>query len=492
MTIRVYNTFTQKKEEFVPLQEGKVTMYVCGVTVYDHAHIGHARAAVIFDVIYRYLKSRGYEVIYIRNFTDVDDKIINRANEEGKAWDEIARTFIMDYTEDMQSLLVEPPTHEPLATEHIDEMIALVSQLIDQGHAYEVDGDVYFSVKTFAEYGTLSKKNIDEQMAGARVEKDERKRDPRDFALWKKSKPNEPSWPSPWGAGRPGWHIECSAMSQKYCGGALDIHGGGQDLIFPHHENERAQSEAATGKSFVRYWIHNGFVNINSEKMSKSLGNIFTIKDILKEYDPEVVRLFLLSHHYRSPVDFSPETINEAARGIDRIYAALGEIDDIIGNGEVVPVDEGALSALEKEVYEEVKAVPHEFQKAMDDDFNTAQCIGGIYHAVRAINRFMTDKAFENAGQARAILAEARNHFTLIGGVLGLMQTPAADHLEIVKNKKLVALKITVQEIERLLEERTQARKEKNWARADEIRDRLMRKGIILKDGKDRTVWNVA
>ncbi|HNR14899.1 MAG TPA: cysteine--tRNA ligase, partial [Thermodesulfobacteriota bacterium] len=298
--IKVYNTFSQKKEEFVPLFDGRVNMYVCGVTVYDHAHIGHARAAVIFDVVYRYLKYRGYRVAYVRNFTDVDDKIINRANAEGKSWKEIADTFINEYSEDMQALGVQSPTHEPRATDHITEMIELVSTLIERGHAYELDGDVYFSVGSFSEYGRLSKKNIDEQLSGARVEKDERKRDPRDFALWKASKPGEPWWPSPWGNGRPGWHIECSAMSCKYLGETLDIHGGGKDLVFPHHENERAQTEAATGKPFVRYWVHNGFVNINSEKMSKSLGNFFTIKDILNEYHPEVVRLFLLSHHYRS------------------------------------------------------------------------------------------------------------------------------------------------------------------------------------------------
>ena len=491
MSIRVYNTFNQQKEEFVPLHDGKVNMYVCGVTVYDHAHIGHARAAVIFDVIYRYFKYRDYEITYIRNFTDVDDKIINRANREGKAWNEIAETYIKDYTEDMEALKVQPPTHEPLATDHIDEMIDLVTKLIEQGHAYELDGDVYFSVESFADYGKLSKKNIDDQMAGARVETDERKRDPRDFALWKKSKPNEPSWPSPWGDGRPGWHIECSAMSRKYCGDTLDIHGGGRDLVFPHHENERAQTEAATGKPFVRYWIHNGFVNINSQKMSKSLGNIFSIKDILKEYHCEVVRLFLLSHHYRSPVDFSPDTMKEVEGGIDRIYAMLGLIDDVIGGADCSPVDEKALNDKEKELYEDVKAMPQKFEEAMDDDFNTAQAIGVLYQAVRALNRFLTDKKFKRTDQARAILAAARNHFARAGSVLGVFQTPPSEYLERVKKKKLATLDITVAEIDQMVEKRIQARKNKDWARADEIRDALLKKGIVVKDGKDQTTWDV-
>lgn len=489
--IRIYNTFTQKKEEFIPLREGRVGMYVCGVTVYDHAHIGHARAAVIFDVIYRYLQHRGYNVTYVRNFTDVDDKIINRANKEGKSWKEIAETFIRDYTEDMRALNVTPPTYEPLATDHISEMINLVSSLIDRGYAYELDGDVYFSVEKFSDYGKLSKKNIDEQLAGARVETDERKQDPRDFALWKKSKPNEPSWPSPWGPGRPGWHIECSAMSQKYLGKTLDIHGGGRDLIFPHHENEQAQSEASTGAPFVRYWIHNGFVNINSEKMSKSLGNIFAIKDILREYHPEVVRLFLLSHHYRSPVDFSPEIMKEVESGIERIYTTLADIDALIGDLTCPPVNPGEFTGLERDIYEEIAAMPERFEESMDDDFNTAQCIGNLYHVVRALNRYLTDKKFKKTDQAITILEEARNHVACIGTVLGLFQTPPAEYLAMVRTKKLATLDISAEEIERLVEERAQARKAKEWARADQIRNSLMQKGITLEDKKDATTWTV-
>ena len=489
--IKVYNTFSQKKEEFVPLFDGRVNMYVCGVTVYDHAHIGHARAAVIFDVVYRYLKYRGYRVAYVRNFTDVDDKIINRANAEGKSWKEIADTFINEYSEDMQALGVQSPTHEPRATDHITEMIELVSTLIERGHAYELDGDVYFSVGSFSEYGRLSKKNIDEQLSGARVEKDERKRDPRDFALWKASKPGEPWWPSPWGNGRPGWHIECSAMSCKYLGETLDIHGGGKDLVFPHHENERAQTEAATGKPFVRYWVHNGFVNINSEKMSKSLGNFFTVKEILKEYHPEVVRLFLLSHHYRSPVDFSQETMKDVENGIERIYAALVDIDVLIGQSQPQPVAEGSLSALEAAAYQDVQALAGRFEEAMDDDFNTAQAVGAVYHVVRALNRFMTDKQFEKTGQALAVLAEASRQIVRLGGVLGVFQVPPADYLEGVKRKKLAQLAVSVEEIEQLIAERNQARSSKNWARADEIRAGLQQKGIVLEDRKDGTTWSV-
>lgn len=489
--LKIYNTLTQKKEEFIPLRKDEVTMYVCGVTAYDHAHIGHARAAVIFDVIFRYLKYRGYKVTYVRNFTDVDDKIINRALDEGASWKEIAEKYIKEYTADMKALGVEPPTYEPLATEHIEDMIETIKKLIERGYAYELDGDVYFEVEKFPEYGKLSKKNIDEQIAGARVEMDERKKDPRDFALWKRSKPNEPSWPSPWGEGRPGWHIECSVMSQKYLGETLDIHGGGRDLIFPHHENEIAQAEAATGKPFVRYWIHNGFVNINQEKMSKSLGNIFTIKEILKDYHPEVIRLFLLSHHYRSPVDFSPETMKEAEAGIERIYTTLSEIDNIIGDKDYPEVKVECLNNGDKKIYNEVKSLSQKFEKAMDEDFNTAIGIGHIYRTVRALNRYLSSQKFTREDHTLAILAEAKKVFSRIGKVLGLFQIKPAEYLEMVKNKRLDRLDITAEEIERLVEERNQARKEKNWARADQIRETLLKKNILLEDKRDKTIWKV-
>ena len=326
MALRIYNTLTGKKEDFVPLHENRVGLYVCGVTVYDLCHIGHGRSAVVFDTIYRYLRYRGYEVTYVRNFTDIDDKIIKRANDEGVDFKAIAEKYIEEFNIDMGRLGLEKPSVEPKATEHIPEMIQLISILVEKGFAYQRNGDVFFSVERFKDYGKLSKRNLDEMQAGARVEIDEKKENPLDFALWKASKPGEPSWESPWGKGRPGWHIECSVMSQKYLGETFDIHGGGKDLIFPHHENEIAQSEAATGKPFVRYWIHNGFVNINKEKMSKSLGNILTLKEIFKDWHPEVIRLFLLSHHYRSPLDYSVDSLSEAKAGLDRFYTTLNSI----------------------------------------------------------------------------------------------------------------------------------------------------------------------
>jgi len=489
--LRVYNTMTRKKEEFIPLKENQVTMYVCGVTVYDHAHIGHARAAVIFDVIYRYLKYRGFTVTYVRNFTDVDDKIINRAHKEGVSWKTIAETYIREYTADTHALGNESPTHEPLATEHIAEMIKTITTLVEKDFAYELNGDVYFEVGKFADYGKLSKKNLDDQMAGARVEADDRKKDPRDFALWKKSKPGEPFWPSPWGEGRPGWHIECSAMSQKYLGETIDIHGGGRDLIFPHHENEIAQAETASGKSFVRYWIHNGFVNINQEKMSKSLGNFFTIKDILKDYHPEVVRLFLLSHHYRSPVDFSAENLNDAKSGLERIYTTLAEVDALLEGKDFSEVSEKGLSTRDKELYEEIKALIPRFEQAMDEDFNTALALGHVYTAVRALNRFLSAPEFKKTASARGIGAKARKTFSQIGNVLGLFQVKPPEFLALLKNQKLSDLDIPGDEIEKLIEERNQARREKNWKRADEIRDALLKKNIILEDGRGKTTWKV-
>ena len=331
MGLRVYNTLTQSKEEFIPLQEGRIGMYVCGVTAYDLCHIGHARNAVVFDVIYRYLLYKGYQVTYVRNFTDVDDKIINRAQQEGINTEEIAARYIQEFSVDMGALGLKEPTVEPKATEHIPEMIDMVQRLIAKGHAYQVGGDVYFAVDGFSGYGRLSKRSLDEMQAGARIEVDEKKRNPLDFALWKAAKPGEPSWDSPWGRGRPGWHIECSAMSQKYLGDTLDIHGGGKDLIFPHHENEIAQSEGASGKPFVRYWLHNGFVNIDREKMSKSLGNILTIKEILRDYHPELVRLFLLSRHYRSPIDYSSQGMEEARKNLERFYQTLAGIEEGLG-----------------------------------------------------------------------------------------------------------------------------------------------------------------
>ena len=323
VAIKIYNSFSGKREDFVPVAKGQARLYVCGVTVYDHSHIGHARSAFVFDVISRYLRSVGYDVTYVRNFTDIDDKIINRANAEGRDWREIAETHIASFREDMAGLGILPPTFEPKATEHIDDMIDLIRQLIKSGYAYEIDGSVYFSVAKDKDYGALSGRTLEEMMAGARIEVNERKRDPLDFALWKESKPGEPAWESPFGRGRPGWHIECSTMSIKYLGNPFDMHGGGKDLIFPHHENERAQAECATGRRFVNYWVHNGFVTMDREKMSKSLGNFMLIKDFLKNYHPEVLRLFFLSAHYRNPVDYTDRAVDNADSALKRLYATL-------------------------------------------------------------------------------------------------------------------------------------------------------------------------
>jgi cysteinyl-tRNA synthetase len=485
MALRVYNTMTQKKEELIPLHEGRIGMYACGVTVYDLCHIGHARSAVVFDCIYRYLQYKGYEVTYVRNFTDVDDKIIKRAQEEGVRAEEIAGRYIREFYADMGALGLMPPTVEPKATEHIPEMIALVQRLVGKGHAYEVEGDVYYAVESFTTYGKLSKRTLDEMQAGARVEVDERKRNPLDFALWKAAKPGEPSWASPWGAGRPGWHIECSAMSQKYLGDTLDIHGGGKDLIFPHHENEIAQAEGATGKPFVRFWLHNGFVNIAKEKMSKSLGNFLTIKEILKEYHPEVVRFFLLSRHYRSPVDFSSQGMEEARQGLERFYQTLGGIEEIIGSeGKGIDTQKG-FSPEETAAYQRTVEFSSRFEEAMDDDFNTAVVIAALFELNHDLNRLLQNPSPHTA----LILRKGKEAFALAGGILGIFQEEPHVFLERERERKAQALTITPEEIEELIRERDAARSAKNWARSDEIRDRLASQGIILEDGPQGTTW---
>jgi len=487
MALRVYNTMTKKKEELIPLQEGRIGMYACGVTVYDLCHIGHARSAVVFDVIYRYLRHKGYEVTYVRNFTDVDDKIIKRAQEEGVGTEEIATRYIEEFYTDMGALGLLLPTVEPKATEHIAEMIALVQRLIEKGHAYEVGGDVYFAVESFPEYGKLSKRTLDEMQAGSRVEVDERKRNPLDFALWKATKPGEPSWTSPWGQGRPGWHIECSAMSQKYLGDTLDIHGGGKDLIFPHHENEIAQAEGATGRPFVRYWLHNGFVNIAKEKMSKSLGNFLTIKEIVKAYHPEVVRLFLLSRHYRSPIDYSTQGMEEARQNLERFYQTLAGIEEVIVQAkESESVSEG-LSPEEMAVYRRAEEFTTHFEEAMDDDFNTAVAIAALFELSHDLNRVLQDPS----PHAVQILRKGREAFVMAGGVLGIFQQDPQVFLEREHQRKAQSLTITPEEIDKLITERNEARKNKAWARADEIRDQLASHGIILEDGPEGTTWRV-
>jgi cysteinyl-tRNA synthetase len=487
MTVRVYNTMTKKKEELVPLKKGRIGMYACGVTVYDLCHIGHARSAVVFDVIYRYLRHKGYDVTYVRNFTDVDDKIIKRAQEEGVGTEEIAARYIEEFYTDMGALGLLLPTVEPKATEHIPEMIALVERLIEKGHAYEADGDVYFAVESFPEYGKLSKRTLDEMQAGARVEVDERKRNPLDFALWKATKPGEPSWPSPWGEGRPGWHIECSAMSQKYLGDTLDIHGGGKDLIFPHHENEIAQAEGATGKPFVRYWLHNGFVNIEKEKMSKSLGNFLTIKEIVKAYHPEVVRLFLLSRHYRSPLDYSTQGMEEARRNLERFYQTLAGMDEIIAQAEESESVPEGLSPEEMVVYRRAEEFTTHFEEAMDDDFNTALALAALFDLSHNLNRVLQDPT----PHAPQILHKGREAFAVAGEVLGIFQENPQAFLEAERARRAEALTLSEQEIEKLVTERNEARSKKNWKRADEIREQLASQGIVLEDDPQGTIWRV-
>ena len=405
MALQVYNTLTGKKEEFVPLEPGRVRMYVCGITVYDLCHIGHARSAIVFDVIYRYLLSLDYQVTYVRNFTDIDDKIIRRAAEEGQDYRTIADRYIRAFYEDMDRLGLLRPTLEPLATEHIAEMIEIVGKLVEKGAAYKAGTDVYFKVDAFSGYGKLSGRDTEDMIAGARVEVDENKINPLDFVLWKGSKPGEPSWESPWGPGRPGWHIECSAMASRYLGLTIDVHGGGKDLVFPHHENEIAQSEMAFDEPFVRYWIHNGFVNINNEKMSKSLGNFLTIREVLQDVHPESLRLFVISKHYRSPVDFSDETVAEAERGLERLYGTLEAVKQRAAGAQSTEYSGEVLKQQDAELFEKAESLRALFLEAMDNDFNTAQAVGYIFALQRNLQRFLDTFGRKNLKGPAAHLA---------------------------------------------------------------------------------------
>ncbi len=493
MALRVYNTLTGTKEDFVPIEPGKVGMYVCGVTVYDHCHIGHARANVVFDVIYRYLRSLGLEVNYVRNYTDIDDKIINRANREGVTYDAVSERFIKEFDRDMAQLGLLSPTSQPKATDHIPEIIALVQTLIDKGFAYQMGGDVNFCVEKFDPYLKLSKRNLEDMQAGARIEVDERKRHPMDFVLWKEAKPGEPFWESPWGNGRPGWHIECSAMSMKYLGETFDIHGGGKDLVFPHHENEIAQSEAATGKPFVKYWLHNGFVNINAEKMSKSLGNFFTIKEVLDKYDSEVLRFFLLSAHYRSPLDFSDQNLSEAETGMERIYKALAAVNEALASNPATggeEIDASTLSEAERELLDKSDSLPLRFREAMDDDFNTALAMGHVFDLVRCVNRVLSEAKGRSATLS-ALCSRVKGNIGAVADVLGIFNSEPPSLLTRLKDRKASGLDISVAEIERLIAERTAARKAKDFRRGDEIRDFLLGKNIVLLDSAQGTSWSV-
>lgn len=481
MSLRVYNTLKGQKEPFETLQPGKVGMYVCGVTVYDYCHIGHARANIVFDIIYRYLQFSGYDVTYVRNYTDVDDKIINRANERGITSQALSEEFIRAFDEDMARLGLKKPTVEPKATEHISHIIALVERLIANGKAYASDGDVYFAVDSFDHYLKLSKRNLDEMQAGARIAVGEKKRNPMDFALWKAAKPEEPFWDSPWGKGRPGWHIECSAMGMQYLGESFDIHGGGKDLVFPHHENEIAQSEAATGKPFVKYWLHNGFVNVNKEKMSKSLGNFFTIRDILETYDAEIVRFFILSAHYRSPIDFSDQNLKESRLGLTRFYEGLHAAAQVLAE---CAVDEDTTASDGDELEQK-------FREAMDDDFNTALAIGHLFEGIRTMNRLMATKKFRKKADLVASVRALYNSFHKLGDVLGLFASEPKQWLAQQNLAGLADLGMEVEQVEAAIAERLQARQNKDFTRSDEIRDELAEKGVLLLDGEAGTLWKI-
>ncbi|MFC1511675.1 cysteine--tRNA ligase [Candidatus Latescibacterota bacterium] len=470
MSIRIYNTATRKKEEFTPLHGTQVNFYCCGPTVYDYFHIGNARPLIMFDVFRRYLEYRGYTVNYIVNITDIDDKIINRAIQEGTDYRTIAEEYSEAFFDGMEKLGVRPATVHPYATEHISDMIALVSALVEGGHAYIVDGDVYFDITSFPPYGKLSGRDVEQLQAGARVDVDDRKRNPLDFALWKASKPGEPSWESPWGTGRPGWHIECSAMSMRYAEGTLDIHAGGQDLVFPHHENETAQSEAATGKPFARYWMHNGFLDIEGAKMSKSLGNFLTVREILKKYDSMAIRTFFLLKHYRSPIDFSEERIQEAHTAFLRLKHAHEKIERMLGRDIT---HQSGDTSLEIAAIEENKK---QIEEALDDDFNTARAMGYLFDITRIVNNID-----EKNEQAPVILRTAKDVFDDIGtGVFGLDFTSPAE------TSGLADSLITL-----LVEIRENARASKDFALADTIRDRLDGLGIKLEDRPEGTTWRI-
>jgi len=477
MSLRVFNTLHRKKEAFKPIDPGKVRMYVCGPTVYDSCHIGHARSVVVFDVIARYLKAIGYDVLYVRNFTDVDDKIIDKANQLGIDSTTVAEKFIKEFYDDMDALNVERATIEPKATDHITQIIQFIEKLVKGGFAYQVEGDVYFSVEKFEEYGKLSGRKLDEMEAGARIDINERKNNPFDFVLWKSAKPGEPFWESPWGKGRPGWHIECSVMSSEYLGVTFDIHGGGKDLCFPHHENEIAQSESISGKPFVKYWIHNGFVNINQEKMSKSLGNFLMIKDVLKTYHPEVVRLFLLSNHYRSPIDFTEMAMDETCKGLDKMYALLLRVDKTIGIESTQEIESGDCW--------------QQFCEAMNDDFNSARGIGIIFDTVRTVNRMVDQYENSGADQIKKTIQRGLADIRRTGNILGILLEKPSVYFDKKQTQVLELKSVDPTMIAKMVEERNAARKAKDWKKADQIRNQLADMDVILEDRPEETVWKI-
>lgn len=469
--MKVFNTLSRQKEEFVPLQEGKVSMYVCGPTVYNLIHIGNARPMIVFDTVRRYMEHKGYEVNYVSNFTDVDDKIIKKANEEGVDPSVISERYIEECRKDMKALNVKEATTHPKATEEIEGMIEMIQTLIDKGYAYVAqDGTVYYKTRSFQDYGKLSHKNLDDLRSGGRsllVSGEDQKQDPLDFVLWKPKKEGEPYWESPWCEGRPGWHIECSVMSRKYLGEEIDIHAGGEDLIFPHHENEIAQSEAANGKEFAKYWLHNGFLNIDNKKMSKSAGNFFTVRDISEKYDLQVLRFFMLSAHYRSPLNFSADLMEAAKNGLDRIVTSVANLNYLLTNAA-----DGAMTGKEQELCGEAKGFIAKFDESMDDDFNTADAVSAIFELVKFANT--------NASEAstKAFVQALKDEIITLSDICGLIVEPKEEILDA--------------EVEALIQERQEARKAKNFTRADEIRDTLAAQGIILEDTREGVKWKRA
>lgn len=464
--MKIYNTLTREKEEFVPIEPMSAKMYSCGPTVYNYFHVGNARPFIIFDVLRRYLEYKGYSVTFVQNFTDIDDKVINKANAEGTTYDKIAEKYINEYFVDAKGLNIKKATYHPLATENIDGIIDMVKSLIDKGFAYEMDGDVYYNTKAFKEYGKLSHQPLEELEAGARINVNEQKRDPMDFALWKKAKPCEPSWTSPWGEGRPGWHIECSVMAKRYLGETIDIHSGGVDLSFPHHENEIAQSEAANGKPFAHYWMHNAFLNIDNKKMSKSLNNFFTVRDIANQVGYEPIRFFMLSAHYRSPINYTRESIEQAQNALARINSAITNLRFLEANG-----DDGSLKKNEAESATKFSEYKEDFSRAMDDDLNTADAIAAIFDLIREINILTAE-----AGVTKEYVKIAKSALFELCDVLGIGNTKEEQMLD--------------SEIESLIEQRTQARKNKNYQESDRIRDLLKEKGIILYDTPQGVKWS--
>lgn len=464
--MKIYNTLTRKKEEFIPLNENEVRMYSCGPTVYNYFHIGNARPFIIFDTLRRYLEYKGYNVNFVQNFTDIDDKMIKKANDEGITVKELADRFINEYFIDAKGLGIDKATVHPKATENIDAIIELIKKLEDNGFAYNVNGDVYFSTRKFREYGKLSHQSLDDLDLGSRIDVDDRKQDPMDFAVWKAQKPGEPAWDSPWGKGRPGWHIECSAMANKYLGETIDIHSGGQDLVFPHHENEIAQSEAANGKPFARYWMHNGFINVNNEKMSKSAGNFFTVRDIAQKFDYEAIRFFMLSAHYRSPINFSAELLEQAQNALDRIYNCL---DNLLYLKE--HAQSGELTDKEKELKDRLLEIKGKFIEGMEDDLNTADAIAAIFDMVKEVNSNIT----ASSKSSTEIIEFSYSLIKELGAVLGIGQKQKENNLD--------------SEIQDLINQRQQARKEKNWKLSDEIRDKLKEMGIVLEDTPQGVKW---